>query len=199
VVTDMLHLHTLLRKGALAIAALALSTACATTQAKSKASEAAALDAPPPPPRVIAPTELESSAPAVPTTEDPIRTNLPPRSPTRPQRDASAGRAETKPEPPKPETETPKPNEGPPTEAPPVHRLQPANEAEQERSTRDRIAAADRDLSRVDYGKLSAAVKNEYNNAKGLLEQAKDALRNRNFVFAYSLAEKAATIAASLK
>lgn len=177
-----------------------LSAACATTQAKSGLAEATALDAPPPPPRVIAPLDAETESPATAAPEEPARPNQPARSTTRPApaRDSATGRGEApKVDPPKSDAEAPKPVEGPP-EAP-VHRLQPANEAEQEQSIRGRLAAAERDLSRVDYRQLSTQVKDQYETAKRFIAQAKDALKSRNFVFADSLAEKAAAIASSLK
>ena len=80
-----------------------------------------------------------------------------------------------------------------------MHRLQPVNEAEQEKMIGEHLTAAERDLSRVDYRKLSAEVKDQYDTAKRLISQAKDALKARNFVFADILAEKAAAIASSLK
>lgn len=176
----------------------ALGSACASAHAKTKLPEASALDAPPPPPRVIAPLDTEAAAPVAPAPEEPIKQNLPPRSPTRTNRDAPGTRGElAKTEPPKPDVEVPKPTEGP--EAPPVHRLQPANEADQERSILTRLAAAERDLLRIDYQKLSSQLKNQYDTAKRFVEQAKEALKSRNFVFADSLSEKAATLAASLK
>ena len=92
-----------------------------------------------------------------------------------------------------------KPPEPAPDPPPPVHRLQPVNEMEQERSIRTRISTAERNLSGVDYRRLTAPVKDQYDTAKRLITQAKDALKSRNLVFADSLAEKAAAIAASLR
>jgi outer membrane biosynthesis protein TonB len=180
-------------------ACLALSAACATTHAKTKMPEAPALDPPPPPPRVIAPLEADEETVTSVTTmpDEPAHRTPPARPAARPQ--PREGRAE----PPKsetPKTEEPaKPPEGPEPAPAPVHRLQPANEAEQERSIQNRIATAERDLARTDYRKLTAEVKNQYDTAKRLVEQAKDALKSRNFVFADSLADKAEKIAASLK
>lgn len=187
--------------------AAALASGCATTQATANLPEAPALDPPPPPPRVIAPLDLEETAPASAGVPDgSSRAGQPPRPGARPASPAAretpaAGRGGEPPktEAPKPDPEPVKPAEAA-VEAPaPVHRLQPLNEAEQERLIREHIAAAERDLSRVDYRRLGAPVRNQYDTAKRLVAQAKDALKSRNFVFADSLAEKAAAIAASLK
>jgi hypothetical protein len=50
----------------------------------------------------------------------------------------------------------------------------------------------------VDYGKLNADARAQYDQAKRFMEQAQQALRDRNFVFAATLADKAATLAAEL-
>jgi hypothetical protein len=178
-----------------AILAASLTAACATSQAKTRVA-----DPPPPPPRVIAPFEADDDTvpPSMLMPDEPARRSPPTRPPARPQQRETARPEAPKPEAAKPETEAKPPETTEPPPAP-VHRLQPANEAEQERSIQNRIAAAERDLSRTDYRKLTTDVKNQYDTAKRLVEQAKDALRSRNFVFADSLADKAEKIAASLK
>jgi hypothetical protein len=50
----------------------------------------------------------------------------------------------------------------------------------------------------VDYGRLNADARAQYDQSKRFMEQAQQALRDRNFVFAATLADKAATLAAGL-
>lgn len=67
-----------------------------------------------------------------------------------------------------------------------------------ERDARDKITRAARDLGRVDYGKLNADARAQYDQSKRFMEQAQQALKDRNFVFASTLADKAAALAAGL-
>lgn len=60
------------------------------------------------------------------------------------------------------------------------------------------MADAARDLSRIDYRVLSADAKAQYDVAKRFSEQAEEALKAKNFVFAGQLADKAAALAALL-
>ena len=63
---------------------------------------------------------------------------------------------------------------------------------------RDVMARAARDLGRVNYQRLSAAGQSQYNQSKRFSEQADQAIKERNYVYAMSLADKAATLAAEL-
>ena len=67
-----------------------------------------------------------------------------------------------------------------------------------ERKVRALLANAARDLSRVDYRSLSVDAKAQYDIAKRFSEQAEEALKVKNVVFAGQLADKAATLAALL-
>jgi histone H3/H4 len=67
-----------------------------------------------------------------------------------------------------------------------------------ERSVREMLTRASRDLSRVNYTRLSADGRAQYEQSKRFSAQAEDALRERNLVFAATLADKAATLAAEL-
>jgi hypothetical protein len=60
------------------------------------------------------------------------------------------------------------------------------------------LARAARDISRVEYGQLSVAARAQYDQATGFSAQAEEALKERNLVFAATLADKAATLAAQL-
>jgi hypothetical protein len=83
--------------------------------------------------------------------------------------------------------------------APPALALQmPAASAKADLAVRALIATASRDLQRVDYRQLDADRRAQYDTAKGFMQQAEDALRSRNVMFAGKLADKAATMAAAL-
>ena len=86
----------------------------------------------------------------------------------------------------------------PPPEAP-VVRAAPAASAGDEKKVRDLLAKASTDLNkRVDYQKLSPEGKQQYEQSKRFSEQAEQAIKERNFPYALSLAEKAANMAAEL-
>ena len=81
----------------------------------------------------------------------------------------------------------------------PVVRAAPAASAGDEKKVRELLTKASTDLSkRVDYQKLSEEGKEQYNQSKRFSEQAEQAIKERNFPYALSLAEKAATLAAEL-
>jgi len=91
----------------------------------------------------------------------------------------------------------------PPVEVPaePPRELRPASparDAAAEKQVRDTLALAARDLGGVNYGRLSAEAKAQYDQSKRFTQQAEQALKDRNFVFAATLADKAATLAAGL-
>ena len=73
-----------------------------------------------------------------------------------------------------------------------------ANSAAAERAVRDVLVRANRDLSRIDYGRLSTDGRAQYEQAKRFSQQADQALKERNVVFAATLADKSATLAAEL-
>jgi len=67
-----------------------------------------------------------------------------------------------------------------------------------ERGIRASIQRAGIDLNRIDYRLLSADAKTQYDTAKRFIRQSDDAVRAKNLVFAKSLADKAAALAAQL-
>lgn len=81
-----------------------------------------------------------------------------------------------------------------PTEATAVR----AASAADERRVRELMSKAATDLNRVDYKKLSTEGKSQYDQSKRFSDQAQQAIKERNFVYAVTLAEKAATLAAEL-
>jgi len=154
------------------------------------------LEMPAPPPRVIAP--MDEPIAAAPT--EPLEPAPAPASTTRrpARRPANAGDANQKPEP-APAVEPPLPQATPSESAnttPPAPTLRAPGSAE--KPIRDRVVIAQRDLARVDYAKLSEDGRAQYDQSKRFIQQAEQALKDQNFVFAATLADKAATLAAEL-
>ena len=137
---------------------------------------------PPAPPRTI-PTPIEPPpAPVVPPPTDP-----PSRQPAREVPPATPPRTPT----------TAPPTTPPATSGTPVLQTT-ADVVEAERKVRAIVASASKDLARVDYRTLGSDAKNQYDTAKRFIQQADDAVKVKNFVYAQQLAEKAAALAALL-
>jgi hypothetical protein len=170
---------------------LASATGCAKAQAKA-APEGPPLAVPQPPPRVVAPIDGPlASAPAIP--EVPVAA---PRAPARPPARPSTppAQAESKPVDAAPAAaQTP-----PPAATEPLRPAPSPTDAAQERKIREVLVRATRDLGRIDYGKLTTNGREQYEQAKRLNEQAEQAIRDRNYVFATTLADKAANMATEL-
>jgi len=181
---------------AIALAAL-LAPACVKTHANTTP-EMPAMDVPPPPPRVVEPTETEPPAP-VPLPQEPARHATP--APPRQSRSTEAPKTEAPkpeakpPEPPPPEPPREEPKTAP---TPPLQTTPTQEEGDLEKGIRGTLGRARSDLNRVDYRGLNSDARMQYDQAKRLAQQAEDALRAKNLVFARSLADKAASIAAQL-
>ncbi len=166
--------------------------ACAKAQAKA-VPEGPPLDVPAAPARVLAPVE-EPVIEVAPPPELPAAA-APPRTPPRPP----ARRAEQPQPPVDPAPVAVAPPVEPTPEAPRELRpASPAGEAAAEKAVRDTLALAARDLGVINYGRLSAEAKAQYEQSKRFTQQAEQAMKDRNFVFAATLADKAATLAAGL-
>ena len=179
----------LLRAAIVALACAA--SACVSAQAKGDPG-GPALAPPAPPPHTIIPVEIveaPASAPALPAPTPVIV--RPMARPPAPKPDKPVEKPVDKPDP---------AAAAPPTAAPaPTAPLQTtANVTELERAIRARMAQAGRDLDRTDYRALNAERRTQYDTAKRFLQQADDALKVKNLVFAEQLADKAATLAAAL-
>ena len=147
------------------------------------------LDPPPPPPRVVAIyTPEPEPIPLTPAVEPapPVR---PPSRPARP---------EQKPEPP---ANSPEPVESAarPVPAPSLTLTPtPGSESQTVAAIRDLLGRATRDLSRVNSASLNNDGRAQYDTARRFIQQAEEALKARNIVYAGKLADKAATMAAVL-
>ncbi len=174
--------------------------ACTRAHAKTMP-DSPALEMPAPPAHEVEPIESEpaTSTPVTGEPEEPSRRTTTTRPRTTPSPREPAKPAEpAKPEPakPEPQPEPPKPEE--PRPSPPLQTAPATAEGEEERSIRATIVHATGDLSHVDYRALNADGRSQYDQAKRLMRQADDAIRAKNLVFARSVADKAATIAAQL-
>ena len=149
--------------------------------------EATGTDAPPP---VPLPQEPARNAPARPR---PAPAPVPPRE-SRPD--------PAKPEPPKPEAppaaEPARPADEPSRALATLQTKPPGAESDAEGAIRATLRHANTDLSRVDYQKLNADARTQYDYAKRFIRQAEDALNAKNPVFAKTVADKAAALAAQL-
>jgi hypothetical protein len=112
------------------------------------------------------------------------------------------------PPPAKPRVETAR-TEGTPAEAPPpepakpspaatLQTIPPSKESQVQRSIRVHLDGAIANLNRVDYRQLSADGRANFEQARRFIAQAEEALRTKNLVFAETVADKAATLAAQL-
>jgi outer membrane biosynthesis protein TonB len=165
-----------------------------------KAKAASVPDGPPlavpaAPARVLAPVEELPVAQNEPEPEPavtPPRATTSPARPTTPRRPATT--AATPAEEPKPETPPP----APAATEPPGPRPATQVDAAAERKIRDLLRRAASDLARVDWQRLSPQGKEQYDRSKQFNDQAEKELKDRNYVLAMTIAEKAAGIATEL-
>lgn len=180
------------RRWALSLVMCALSAALAGGCAKARAEtvpDGPPLATPQPPSRVFAPIEEEplvsspvAEAPVAPAPRVPANTQPARRTP-----------------PPEPEKPTPAPAPAASVEAPRVLSAVSAPlDPEAEKRINELLRSAKGDLSRVDYRGLTRGGREQYDSAKGFTEEAEKALKERNFIYAQTAADKAAKLAAEL-
>jgi hypothetical protein len=177
---------------------LLVLSGCARAHAK-VAPDQPALEMPEPPPRNVEPMDAEMPAP-MPLPGEPAHTTP---SRTRPPQRVEQAKPDPKPDTPKIDTpaEAPKPPEEPSRPVTPPTTLQTtpaAAEGEVERSIRATVLRALGDLNRIDYQRLNTDARNQYDTAKGWALKAQDAMHAKNLLFAKTLADKAADLAAQL-
>ena len=152
------------------------------------------LDMPDPPPRVVEVHEPETPPP-IPLPEEPVRT-----TPTRPPANPRAAEPARPAQPPPPETpaDASKPEESTPRPATTLQTTPTQREEEMERGIQGKLDQATADLNRINYQSLSSDGRTQYDQARRFVSQAREALKNKNLVFAASVADKAATLALQL-
>lgn len=179
---------------ALIVGALALGAAACATARAATVPDGPPLEVPAPPPREIAPVEELAVTPPEPEPPEPAVVAVPrpaARPPARQEpRNAEAPAPAPAATPPAPPAPAPEPRE--------VRGVTAAAAPGEEKKVREVMFRASRDLKGVDYGKLSVQGKDQYDQSKRFSEQAEQALKERNYVYAMTLADKAATIAAEL-
>jgi hypothetical protein len=177
----------------------ALASGC--VRARANTTPDAPLDMPAPPPRDVAETNEVEPPPPMPLVPEPAR-SAPPRPRPAPPREQPP-----RPEPPKPAepvrpepvAEPPKPADDPVKAPTTTLQTTPATaEGEVERGIRASLTRATTNLNRIDYRVLNADARTQYDTAKRFIRQADDAIRSKNLVFAKTLADKAAALAAQL-
>lgn len=181
----------------------AAMSGCASAQAKGKPSDRPALNVPAPPPRIIEPAEAIEPVGELPNTPSsaasrstrPTSTK-PPVSESKPEaKSGSEARPEAKAgDPPTPPVD-PAP---PPVPAAQLRTPQTADTSAAAKAVRATIDMARGTLNGVNFAPLSNVRKKAYNDAKLLLQQAEDAVKEGNLAFAQGLANKAETLAKEL-
>jgi hypothetical protein len=190
-----------MRKAFLVIPLLGLLTAaagCLTGRAETPA-QRPALEVPPPPPRIVEPLPAEPAVTIEPVADlppPPATASSRPRPPARDVASKEATKPETKPDsPPPPETVAPA---NPPANPAPQIRT-PGDNSETARQVRDILDRAGKTLSSIDYRVLSPQRKESYDTAKRFIQQAEDAIKTSNFVYARFLADKADVLSKELQ
>ena len=163
-------------------AAMLTLSACNKVQAKTPGPAPTPLVVPDPPMRLHLPVDVEPPPPPPPTTEKPAAPTTPP--------------PRQKPAPTPTVTPTPPAASTGETTPPPV--VQTNDQAQNEARARDHLRNAEHNLSKVQPTSLPRAAQDQYESAQKFVRMAKEALTARNYVYAASCAEKAATLAALL-
>jgi hypothetical protein len=176
-----------MRVAAMIVLTASLGACAAKAQVRTEV-EIPLLDPPPPPPRVVAVYEPEPEPLPVTPAVEPAAPVRPPARPTRPEKPEPATAS------PEPVESAARPIPGPSLTLTPT----PGSESQTVTAIRDLLNRAKRDLSRVNAASLNNDGRAQYDTASRFIQQADDALRARNIVFAGKLADKAATMAAVL-
>lgn len=143
------------------------------------------------PPRIVAIYEAESDIPPPPPPPAPSEEEVPDASPP----------PATRPRTPDPETVSkPAPVRAQAAPQPPALTLRSASgdDGATGAAIRDLLTRARGQLARVDYAALDSDGRTQFDTAKRFVQQADEALKTGNIVFAGKLADKAATMASVL-
>jgi hypothetical protein len=170
------------------VLAIASGVACAKARANAEPILMPELLPPPPPPRVIETVPVEPLPTIAPSPVESALLTPPARTPAPPAR----------PDPPK--VDPPPALSERPAPATPALTLKPgpSGQAQTEAFIRAHLERALRDLQRVNYAALNADGRTQFDTARTFIQQAEEALKGANLMFASKLADKAATMAAVL-
>jgi hypothetical protein len=181
-------------KRLLPVILLVPALACASAQAKSPA-ERPTLEVPPVPSRLV--VTVPEVAPPDPV--DPLPATPPPRPGPKPPARETAAKPDPKPEPPPAE---PPLAAAPAPTVPTLPQLRTPGTpdgAEASRLVRDVVDRTRKTLGSIDYQRLTAARRAEYDNATLSIKDSESALKSGRFDIALNLAEKAERIAKELQ
>lgn len=164
-----------------------LAAGCSAHAEPLTASSTPALNVPEPPGRYVLPATEQQT--------------LPPPIEEAPPSGAAAVTTKPQVRSPNPRPASPPPAEPPPPvlSPAPAPLLTSANSPAFERSVQDQLARARADLATVSRPNLGTDAKAHFDAAQGFIRQADEALKVKNLIYAASLADKAATMAALLK
>jgi hypothetical protein len=175
-------------------AASAVAASCGSAQAQVMLPDSQPLSMPAAPSHVVLPAAPEP--PPAPVVETPAPVTIAPTTQgngaTRQRQDPPASRPVAPPSPPPAAQQPPAPATPTPLEAAP-------NQSELEQRARGLVQSAERAMDKLDYKALGDAGQKQFDTAKRFLKQADDALKAKNIVYAWQLADKANTIATLLK
>jgi outer membrane biosynthesis protein TonB len=183
---------TFLHRACCVLGCVAFAAGCGKKHVQTVA-DGPALAMPAPPSRVFAPIEDEeplASAAAPVSTETPSPRATPPTRPTPRRQTAEPERTEQAPSAP-----AVAPTPEPPRE------LRPASspgDQESERKIGELMRRAQQTLNNVDYRVLSTGRRDNYDSAKAMITEAEKALKERNYLLAETLADKAVKLATDL-
>jgi hypothetical protein len=176
------------RPVALVLLTASLGACAAKAQVRTEV-EMPLLDPPPPPPRVVAVYLPEPEPIPITPAVEPATPVRPPARPSRPEQKTESTAT------------APEPVENVARPAPPPSLTltpTPGSESQTVAAIRELLGRATRDLSRVNPVSLNNDGRTQFDTARRFIQQAEDALKTRNIVFAGKLADKAATMAAVL-
>lgn len=172
-----------MKRLALLVALCAGVAACGKVQAKTPG-PTPSLTIPDPPSRLVFPVSVDRPDPPATTVEKP-----PPPTTAKP----AGARATPTP------AATPTPTPSPTVAEPPPVLQTSTNLADLEARARDHLEKARRDLSRLKRETLAPNAQDQFDSASRYISMATDAITAKNFMYAISCADKAATLAALIK
>jgi hypothetical protein len=172
----------------LLIALAVAASGCVTARAKGEPG-GPALAAPDPPPHTVIPVQIAEEQPVEPVQDSPLRPSDENKQKPADKRPRLAEKPAEKP----PDMAPAQPAAPP---APPLQTTTNVNE--KAKAIGDRIRQAKGSLARINENALNPDQRLQFETAKRFLEQAEDALKVQNLLFAEELANKAATLAEAL-
>jgi len=193
-----------MRKILLAFLPLIVGAVSGCASAQAKGSEKPSLNVPPPPPHEIAiPAEPLEPVGEIPDTAPPGTAPAPRSGRPTVTRPATSEKPEPKPDKPdqpaQPAPTTPEPAPPlPPAAAPHLKTQSTADTSAAVKTVRTTMDRAKNALHTVNQGSLSKERQKAYKDAELFLQQAEDALKDGNVVFAQAVATKAETLAHEL-